>query len=374
MRETPQLSSLQSHSGDTNLDEATKSTLESLKKDRVLLSHFFKGLETGSFVPLSTQEIQHLVETIHLGFEPLIPLPEQEKTLLKEYLVHHLSYALNRETYQQLCGVIYRIQDPLFPERSTLVVTNPEEQSGGLIPLSLREKVKFLDPTLWNQTHLKKGNSTKVGLSGYGQRHLKDYGFPDYAWKNLLDETRNATKRETLTVLDVGCGVGMALDDMKRIDSSTETHGLTVDQEPSMFPVDFYHYAAAEYVPQDFKERFDIIVSNMSFRYHLFPHISLQNMVLSLSVGGTAQLAISYDNGPYGEPFTSYFTDKFPGINPHYAHYEASAICVKQEFGKINTLVEQGKLLLVVSASFYEHGCQGYIEIKKLQPITQEEL
>jgi hypothetical protein len=164
--------------------------------------------------------------------------------------------------------------------------------------------------------------------------------------------------------------MGKALEDMKGIDPNLETHGITMEQEPGMYKVDQFHYVAAERMPADFKGKFDLILSNMSFRYHLFQHISLRNAVLALTKGGQARLSVTCDRIPSEPEHNAYFKKLVPKAE---GSYDAMKILLAREVDKLKKLEKEGKIRLTIY-SREDMGGQGYFIIEKLEDFDEKEL
>lgn len=358
---------------ESNEKERIKAELEKWKEKRFMYRHFIDGLISGNFKPLADSEIEATANQCYFSFEPLLNLkPEQEK-LLKQYSLSCLKDVLNRNNeFRFLCKKIY-YSDDIYPNSKVLfdkkTKIDAENRGKKIKPFNLQDKPQIFEPSFWFSARYSTENY-EAPMTYYGNRMLKDYGLPEKEWQELLSKVRAQTNKEKLAILDIGCGAGMALEDMKNLDSNIETHGLTMEQEPAMFEADQFHYHLAERIPASFKNKFDIILSNMSFRYYLFPNIALRNVILSLSKGGYAKIHFGYDRVPEKEPFASYFKKLEPETQ---SIYEAMKNIISNELKILESLQEKGKIQFSVSSNFYKQNYQGGLYITKLADVEPED-
>ncbi|GEM_PF-2669542 len=98
-------------------------------------------------------------------------------------------------------------------------------------------------------------------------------------------------------ILDLGCGSGRFLAQLKRIfGEKVETHGLSI-QNPKNPKIDKMHVGLFE--TARFAGKFDIIVSNHSLQYALNTSMAVQNACNSLEKGGEAFLHIGGKESPF---------------------------------------------------------------------------
>jgi len=213
------------------------------------------------------------------------------------------------------------------------------------------------------------------GLTHWGNRDLvgKDdqYFGATAEFTDLLASLRSKTGVDKLAILDIGCGMGKALQDMKEIDSNLETHGIMQEQEPAMFNADFFHYINAERFPADFRNKFHFINSQIAFRYFSFQNIALRNVLLSLAKGGFARLGFSFEAKDDAEGIKRYLMQLAPGAE---SNYEAMKVLAGKEIAKLDVLQQAGKVRYETSEHFKACGNQGYLGIEKLSEWDEEDV
>jgi SAM-dependent methyltransferase len=167
--------------------------------------------------------------------------------------------------------------------------------------LSKKQKIeRYSDIKTWRQALYHSFNfESPVGAQGYRDLYkgaeessAGNYGFTKESFSQLLSEIRERTGRNRLLMLDVGGGLGNACFQAEQLDSNLKATNLTIEEEPAMYPVETV-IAPAEAMPASFKEKYDLILSNIAFRYFPYPDIALDNCLKSLSVGGEARLSVS---------------------------------------------------------------------------------
>lgn len=326
--------------------------------------HFWEGILSGRYEPPPPAKRDEWVEQYLLQRTPLTPLSSNEKDVITKMFRSNVDRMVNRDTLKAICEHPMLYLDaslkPLlkqhrhrlgYPSLPSLVdVGHPDMQKKFAVfsrqPLTPQEKLNLLaDADRWQETEFREHGSA-TSLPAQGHRNLWSYGTlqsylfqsasqsvqeqrkalleqrqallsqPGLAYQNidsqlddlcqaefphLLKRIKERTGKQSITMLDVGGGSGRALSDAKKIDPSITTHNLTIDEEPAMYPVDRTHFCPAEWMPKEFEENMDLIVSNMSIRYHTYPYITLENTVRALSVGGEAFFTVSCERSSTDE-------------------------------------------------------------------------
>ncbi|MEK7603935.1 MAG: class I SAM-dependent methyltransferase [Patescibacteria group bacterium] len=344
--------------------------IRQLKSEKFMYSHFIDGIISGQFRKIPLENIRKIARERYFGFTPLTELSREEDTLLENLLIKQLYSTLNRDDLELLCGPVY-IREEKDDHFINLYLENeiPDNHGKKLRLISPMEKIDiFFNPHKWLKIRINKPRFSS-DVTRYGNRNLlgEDSYFrnttsPD-EFRNLLKSIRRQSGSEYLTVLDIGCGMGLALRDMKDLDSNLRTHGITMEQEPAMFNANYFHYLFAERMPLEFREKFHLIVSNMSFRYFLFPHRALQNTVKSLAKGGYARIIFSYDSIPETGETREYFLKQVPNSE---SNYKAMKVLIGKTIAELEILKKEGEIRFTTDDNFYNRSMQGRICIEKI--------
>ncbi len=328
-----------------------------------MYSHFVAGLRSGKFSKLSPAEIQETAMKNHFSFTPLIPLTSQEESLLVEITVKDLNSILNNKNLEDLCGQVFYDGESFYINGGEK--NNPYTKTKPWL-LSTDEKLKLLlDPKIWHKKRLYTPGLSNC-LTIYGNRDLlrpDGYFNSKSEFRELLEKIRQKAGVSKLIILDIGCGMGKALQDMKELDSNIETHGITMEPEPAMFKADYFHYMVAERMPLEFLGKFHLIVSNMAFRYFLFQNIALMNVVKSMANGGYAEIHFSFEASRGTLASREYFLRKVPGAE---SNYQAMKTLVRETMAELETLQNDGKIKITPSSNFYHQAMQGGLIIEKI--------
>jgi len=281
------------------------------------MQHFWKGIRTGKFNPPSDEEIMRMTNEIYFNGNPMTQLSDEEETKLRSYVFGKLKSNLIRPVFQQIT------EKPLIycflPSGSKITFDgqNPVSYNGhfffyvdekvadrkahlkkladiGATDLTPQEKLElFSDINIWAQARyfqvLPRIKIIGSLRDGDGSRSIRDYDLENV--KKIIGRIRKRTGKTDLKVLDVGGMLGQACYDLQEMDPNVITTNLTLTEDPTNFPVETV-LASAERMPSEFRGRYDLVLSNMAFRYFMFPHKALENCLDALSVGGEAHLSL----------------------------------------------------------------------------------
>jgi len=216
------------------------------------------------------------------GFEPLVSVSPEDEKVLEGHMRKRLS-----QRYSLYIG----LTNALLSGRIKIV----EDFKRDVIRPATRKEIAVMlaggsKSNWWLQERRSEFFSSYFGshdvFQCYGSRGLKGYPMDIRAHVNELYEKNKRSVR----VLDVGsCDAYMLYQLKKEFGKRVETHGLSPFEE-AHFKIDYYHKLAAERLPAEFKEYFDLIVSNRTLEYVLLPHHALDNIVRSIAPGGRADL------------------------------------------------------------------------------------
>lgn len=169
---------------------------------------------------------------------------------------------------------------------------------GGVV-MDKRKKVDtFSDINIWGKASyhaLKHGQP--LTMQGYRNLYaqspdeIETYGYTKERFTDLVANIRKRTGKENINMLDIGGGLGTASFQVEQLDNHIHATNLTIDEEPAMYPVERV-LAPAEAMPESFREKYDLMVSNQAFRYFTYPDIALENCLKALSIGGEAEIVV----------------------------------------------------------------------------------
>lgn len=150
------------------------------------------------------------------------------------------------------------------------------------------------------------------------------------ASRYLRENTRKGARVE---VLDIGTETSDQLRMLKilRDDRKMVTHGTTVT--PDEVRADVQHFVLAEALPESFRERFKVVMSDRCFPYTVLPDLALRNAVKALAPKGKAILEV----GHIGRGFEKLFRDT--GANS-FAVAFGGQLAVRRENPKAKRMLE----------------------------------
>jgi hypothetical protein len=281
-----------------------------------------KGILNNWFQPTDYDEIRDFSETFIFKNEPIFDLDNRSKEFLKESIntsmynfynhkwfknltMEEFSYIKSSEdkmpSYVKKCfegfknkklkGLLINQEiDPSF-------FSFNDKESGMFVSTRkrlLREELKnivFNYETATNTMLIKESGNLFPKLGSMGYRNLSDYP----QMKRWLHEKINEKllSNSKVTILDIGGGTGEVLFDLKKIyGNKIHTINQTITIEPFAYQGDELLVSPVEYMPENFKERIDIAISNFSFIYTTFPWVGIEAVLASLKINGYAWLEI----------------------------------------------------------------------------------
>lgn len=173
-----------------------------------------------------------------------------------------------------------------------------------LTPMSAEEKKAMLRvPDQWDLPF----NGLEVGGHIQGvERQLNSYLTNEFGAGNsvglgdkfteIVDRVRKNTRNGDVKILDIGGGNGTALRDAKRRDRNISTTLQALHIEAGMDnEMEDVIICPAEMLPESAFESYDLVISNIAFRYFSYPDIALLNAIKALSIGGEAYIEFGYD-------------------------------------------------------------------------------
>ncbi|MEK7070971.1 MAG: hypothetical protein AAB966_04135 [Patescibacteria group bacterium] len=284
----------------------------------ILLGRFWEGVVAGKMPEPNMARTRQVVARQYFAEPPLATFTGTDE----QRLFNHLSHTIDEElTYSRSMGLC---------ENPVVFIAPSEAQNDGLSytpyfltgtyadhavrsgnnPLSVEQKIRlYTDPNIWEFARVKHGtpsnSSFDISAVGYGSRSFFDgvkykdsYRISTKEFAEVVKNVRQSTGRENLRMCDVGGLTGLACHDVQPHYPDFEYTNITLDEEPGRWPGINHVFVPAERMPRRFFESFDIMVSNMAWRYFMFPDIALSNLVQALSLGGYADISYSVYSNP----------------------------------------------------------------------------
>lgn len=289
-----------------------------LQKPRsVMLSKFWDGVLSGNFTPYTQAELQELVDKTFFVGETLSPLTFKENELLRQHLAADLEFTLNGQRLKEFCGPVMFVPKECIPpvnretyyfETSDSFIVGDlavEAINNGMRPMGVEEKLqKYQDPSIWEETRIidrSRSDETSVGQGSrpfFKQPGIDSYGFTRERFSSVVASVSSRTGKANLKLADFGGNTGRACYQIKSEYPHFALTNITIDEEPAMWPDVEHVFVPAERLPAKFRETFDLAISNIAWRYFVFPDIALKNLLHSLSIGGQAEIAFGGDRCP----------------------------------------------------------------------------
>lgn len=340
----------------------------------VLLGKFWSNIASGKHRNLTEIEAIDLSKH-YFEHEPMLVLyPEEEQSLKRELsdkLQIHLNDGLVALCKNPIVHVpkgdkndFLRRFDPHFlhslGESDYFLAESYARYAMqiGYVPLTNREKVTlFSDPTVFEEAKFTRDRLQR-GTIGYGSRPFflrpgeSCYGFEREEFRQIVEEIIAKKGNSLLKVADIGGNTGLACYEIKHDYPNFEFTNVTITEEPAMWPGINHEYIPAERLPAKWYESFDIIVSNMAWRYFMYPDLALKNLLLALNVGGYANLDYRADSSPLQK------------------NYIELVYRMNQAYGLLKDLMDQEYIDFELNRGIYQTSYpKGHLVIRKLKSI-----
>lgn len=334
-----------------------------------LYRDFFAAMIQGERFQPAPQQIDAAIE-VHLAYEPLTPLTAEQEARLRADMRDKYEFCFSSPGWEYLTGDTFFVPGDgtphpmkswnFFGHAGLLIGEEAQERATrlGIEPIKPGEKEAFLtDPVFYNDARILHdggsypllGNGTRhlcneqgTGFEYRGQVAYDTYGYTIAEFKAMLSQVRVAqgkTEYDKLKGLDIGGSNGLGAHDAEDLDPNLDVTNIAIDPELGVWPLRGGHrLLQAERLPRDFSEQFDIIISNIAFRYMRYRDIALENAIRALRKGGILSIHFSSDRLMPGDTFEQIERD------------------IKTQFQRMETLREQGIIrhIPMTSENFYD--------------------
>ncbi|MFA5871034.1 MAG: hypothetical protein WC842_04095 [Candidatus Paceibacterota bacterium] len=243
-----------------------------------------------------TKEINKIIDQRYFGFSSLVSLTDKEESFLRKTMVDQLKFMFVKSDFSKLLRTscyINKEQKDVYKRGAQGLNLSDDKKIFHV--MSAEEKLIFLNnPTnlsaVWHEDYC----SSPFGVMGY--RNFNCYKICKNFAK-VVHEIKSAdNKKERLRIMDLGGGVGLALNDIKKMHPELITYNATRDEEYSHYPTDFHVVAFAERMPLALKGMIDIIFSNMATRYFAYTDLVIKGCVEMLAKGGVMDVFFSSES------------------------------------------------------------------------------
>lgn len=294
-----------------------------------LYDTFFTAMLCGRSFQPQPHDIDRAIDH-YFSYDPLTTLSSQQEALLKADMRELYAYIMfSKNTWRALAGDTFLVgpndqSHPMFdsliniPDEYILFAGKKATSLGRqfhIIPLTPTEKEELLsDPAIYARVNIQIDH-TSGGVLSNGTRHLaneqdshikfgrhtlyESYGYTIREFTDQLTQVRTAQKKsqtDTLLGLDIGGSNGLGAHDAEQLDPNLNVTNITIDPELAFWPLRGGHrFLYAERLPKNFSEQFDIVFSNLAFRYMRYRDIALENAIRALRIGGILHVFFSSD-------------------------------------------------------------------------------
>jgi len=278
----------------------------------------FKGIKDNKWYPYNTKDINDFLDTHHFSGEPLLPLVPKDEKRLRSYLFRTMKGVVSEYRFKDYClNPLVKLERGTkkfgtllkdWPYVANLNIGDDTKKKqlqnfidwNGVVPMTPDEKIDFLkNPSLYGEHRYIKSGGGESDFCRQGYRSIEEYdGLSKGRFIKLLKKAQKSTGKKNIRILDIGGGIGQALQDIKRIDENVFTINMTIDPESSLFASDRTIIGSAERFPADLLNSVDLVITNMAFRYFPFADLAVRNIIHSLSLGGMADVFVSTERSP----------------------------------------------------------------------------
>lgn len=261
-----------------------QAAVPSLRSDTDLLAFGFdlieqraqmgEGISIDALMAEAEAPIQAHVTTL-LREQPLVAVSGAEFAVLHHSLTENLATSY-KYFFKHVLGLLS--ERFVIPDQPSPTVQDLRERA---TDIELYQNTQFYEAS--------NPNKSPIFLRMFGSRPLSEYAENGIDVAGLTTEAFERTGRAP-RVLDIGASTALMLNQLKAsVDFPVQAEGLAPLREP-LYPIDGYHYGAAECFPRKLRGRYDVIVSQFSLDYSILPGRALENIGAALTPGGIADL------------------------------------------------------------------------------------
>lgn len=217
-------------------------------------------------------------------FQPLVPVPARDRTLLFQYAKHLLDTA--RDQAAEKAAIAAKSRVTYMDGKSRRFLTR---EPGQLTPNAMFSNVQTYQTLHYGEENRKLRNYPSRRVSAYQSEGNID----------VFEQVRaiQDQKPGPVRVLDIGGSSADMLWSLQEQFPDVQTHLISPTGEPH-HPVNHAYGVIGEHLPRRFRRRFDVIVSSFQMLYSIFTHHGLRNITEALAPGGIASVNW-HVNGPF---------------------------------------------------------------------------